>query len=153
MRVLGILAVTVCGLFSTGCATIITGGGHTQNARFTSYPPGAEVYVDNNRIGKTPIAAQLTRHDDHVVRIELAGYPPQTKTLKSGPNLWTFGNLIFGGIIGIIVDAASGSWEGVLNPNDVNVKFSGPPDTTKYPPPYQPYTYSDPSYRQPSSSR
>ena len=100
-------------LTSSGCATIISGGGETQSVRFTSSPRGAKVYVDDNYIGVTPTASALTRRDDHFVRMELAGQV-KTQDLHSGLNPWIFGNILLGGVIGIVVDAASGAftWPG-----------------------------------------
>jgi hypothetical protein len=107
-----------------GCATIMTGGGHTQSIRVASTPPGAMVYADDNFIGLTPISSQLTRSDDHKMRIELAGYESKAVLVTHGPNLWTIGNVLFGGIIGVGVDLFSGADEGVLSPGNINQQMT-----------------------------
>lgn len=108
--------------FCGGCATIVTGGGEDQAVRFASTPPGARVFVDNSDIGKTPMSFRLTRKDDHQVRMELAGYKNYEKEIKSGFNGWMFGDIILGGIIGLIVDLASGS-NPALSPSNVSAKL------------------------------
>lgn len=118
-------AIVLVVVFCTGCATIMTGGGPTQSVRFTSQPHGASVYVDDNFIGKTPVAAELTRKDDHMVRMEL-DQDSRDIVIKHGANLWVFGNILFGGIIGLVVDLCTGSLDGALSPNDVKCTFAPP---------------------------
>lgn len=90
----------------TGCATIMHGT--TQRVGISSNPSNASVYVDNMPVGNTPVVVHMTRGDNHLVRIELEGYVPYeaafTKTLSG----WVFGNIVFGGLIGLAVDAVSG---------------------------------------------
>jgi len=115
-------ALSTCG----GCATLVTGGGHTQDLRVATVPIGASVYVDNNLVGLTPISAKLTRRDDHKVIIELVGYDPKLVDVKTGFNWWGFGDCCFG-LVGIpmaIVDVSSGAGEGVLSPTNIDVKMT-----------------------------
>ena len=42
------------------------------------------------------------------VRIELAGYKPYETTLTRKVSGWVWGNIVFGGLIGLAVDAISG---------------------------------------------
>jgi len=117
----------------------MTGSGPAQSVRFTSEPRGATVYVDDNRIGETPVAAELTRKDHHQVRMELRG-DSQTALIDHGCNLWMIGNVVFGlgGVIGLVVDLCSGAGD-ALNPNEVKMRFTTPPaPTVTAPPIYQP---------------
>ncbi len=43
------------------------------------------------------------------VKIELQGYKPYELILNRKTNGWIWGNILFGGIIGIIIDASSGA--------------------------------------------
>jgi len=122
----GIALVAILGVFCSGCATIITGGGESQSVEFNSTPRGAAVTVDGNYIGDTPVAADLTRKDDHYVKMEYGGDTKEI-TISSWPNLWVFGNVIFGGIIGGCVDLFSGSLGGSLTPRSISEKFSPMP--------------------------
>jgi PEGA domain len=131
------VAFLLIGVLSTGCATIMTGGGPTQSVSFQSEPRGANVVVDGNEIGKTPIAADLTRKDMHIVTMDLNG-DVQTVTIVRGANLWVFGNILFGGLPGIIVDCCTGSLDGALNPNHVKCKFAPLPAAYVNPTNYAP---------------
>ncbi len=123
----GMLATAVA---SSGCATIIHGGGD-QNVTFTSSPVGATVTVDNRVIGTTPTQAELKRKIDHYVTLDLPGYAPQSETLQSKLSGWAFGNILLGGIIGVIVDASTGGMYR-LTPEVVHGNF-GPAGAAKTP--------------------
>lgn len=93
-------------LILAACASIIHGT--HQDVGITSVPTGAQVTVDNVQSGNTPMVAKLTRKDNHIVRITLPGYQPYDLTLTRGVSGWVWGNLAFGGLIGLAVDAIDG---------------------------------------------
>lgn len=90
----------------TSCASIMHGT--RQTVGISSNPSNAEVWVDNQYIGCSPTIVELTRKDNHFVTIKLTGYQPYEVTLTRGVSGWVFGNVIFGGVIGLAVDAISG---------------------------------------------
>jgi hypothetical protein len=90
----------------TGCASIMHGT--TQEVGISSSPTNARVIVDNQPRGTTPLVARLSRGDNHIVRIELAGHAPFEATLTKKVSGWVWGNIVFGGIIGLAVDAMTG---------------------------------------------
>jgi hypothetical protein len=90
----------------SGCATIMHGT--TQSIGISSTPTGASVSVDNIAHGQTPVVAPLSRKDNHIVKVELAGYQPFEATVTRSVSGWVAGNLVFGGLIGLGVDALSG---------------------------------------------
>lgn len=94
------------GLLLIGCATIMHGT--TQDVGFSSTPSGAAVTVDNTTRGKTPTVVKLSRKDNHIVKIELPGYQPFEATITRRVSGWVWGNIVFGGVIGLAVDAISG---------------------------------------------
>lgn len=108
-------------LLQVSCATIINGS--KQNVIFVSEPRSARIKVDGEYIGITPFKANLPRSANHKVSIELEGYQPYEITLKHQLNGWIFGNLIIGGLAGIIVDAATGSMY-TLKPNDIYTELT-----------------------------
>jgi hypothetical protein len=60
----------------------------------------------NQNVGiSTPLILQLPRKDNHIVKIELDGYQPFEATLTRKTSGWVWGNIVFGGIIGLAVDA------------------------------------------------
>jgi hypothetical protein len=93
-------------LLLTSCATIMHGT--TEKVGISSNPTDAEVWVDNQFVGKSPTIVQMTRKDNHFVRIELKGYEPYEITLERQLSGWVFGNIVFGGFIGLAVDAVTG---------------------------------------------
>lgn len=90
----------------TSCATIVNGT--TQRICFTSCPPHATIWVDHCQMGQTPIAVDLTRGNNHIVHIELDGYQPYDIHIQKRMSKWVFGNIVFGGVIGLVVDLATG---------------------------------------------
>jgi hypothetical protein len=94
-------------LLLAGCATIVSGS--TQTISVYSTPELADVWIDGSYQGKTPLHATLATDYNHTVRIELPGYHPYETQIHRTVNGWVFGNLVFGGIIGLVVDASTGS--------------------------------------------
>lgn len=90
----------------TGCATIMHGT--KQTVGINSNPSNAWVWVDGNYLGNTPIVVEMTRKDNHRVYIELPGYQPYEAIFTKQMSGWVFGNLAFGGVIGLGVDALTG---------------------------------------------
>ena len=131
-RIAPFLAISVTGglgiaLLLAGCGTIMHGS--TQAVGIGSTPTGATVTVDNASLGKTPVIATLSRKDQHIVKIELDGYLPFESTITRSVSGWVWGNIVFGGLIGLAVDAISGGLY-KLTPEQVqatmaqNVSFS-----------------------------
>lgn len=92
---------------ASSCASIISGS--RQIVKFNSTPANAIVYIDGKESGITPMQSNLTRNDDHEVEIRLAGYKPYQITLTRKFNAWYIGNVLFGGVVGLIVDPMTGS--------------------------------------------
>jgi len=97
-------ALIFCYILS-GCASIVSGS--TQEVKFSSNPTGAIVWADGVNLGLTPVTANLNRNKkNQKIKIELEGYKSQELILKRKLNGWFFGNILLGGVIGIIIDAA-----------------------------------------------
>ncbi|MGE0552568.1 MAG: PEGA domain-containing protein [Gemmatimonadales bacterium] len=104
-----------------GCATIMHGS--SQELSIASSPIGARVLVDGQEHGRTPLVADLKRKDKHVVRIELDGYLPYEVALARGTSGWVWGNIVFGGLIGLAVDAITGGLY-QLEPREVSAAMA-----------------------------
>ena len=104
MRRYMVVAAALCSL--SACASIMHGS--NQDVSFSSSPTGATVFVDNQQLGVTPVTAKLSRKDHHMVRLEMAGYQPYETKITRGVSGWVWGNLIFGGIPGLAIDAITG---------------------------------------------
>ena len=103
-------------MLCTGCASFVTGGGPDQKIRVVSTPPGADVYIDGVHKGVTPTSITITRVDEHLLRVVLAGYEPFEKTITPGFNPWVLGNAVLAlafivpGVVGVVIDSLSGAW-------------------------------------------
>ena len=125
-----VMLLTIPLLF-TGCASILDGGPKT--VQISSNPQGAKVTVFDKK-GKeisantTPTTLVLDRGGfysaaSYKLHFEMPGYYPYETEVNSSLDGWYFGNIIFGGFIGIlIVDPATGDmW--TLTPRQVNCNF------------------------------
>lgn len=104
----------------TGCATIMQGT--HQSIGIASNPSNATVWVDRAYAGNTPVIVEMSRKDNHVVRIELEGYQPYEATFSRKLSGWVFGNIVFGGIIGFAIDAISGGLY-MLTPEQIQAEM------------------------------
>ena len=113
----------------TGCATILKGTG--QGMSITSRPSGAEVLVNNESKGVTPVSTKLRRKENHTIVIRLDGYEPYETVLTRQTSGWVFGNVLFGPgvVIGIAVDAISGGMY-KFEPNAVNADLGTTAEAT-----------------------
>ena len=75
-----------------------------------SNPSGAEVWIDGNRAGTTPVSITLDHKHEHVVVFIMDGYHEVSCRLnrKVGAG-WVVLDVLFG-LIPVVVDAATGSW-------------------------------------------
>jgi len=115
---IAVLAATAFVLW--GCATIMHGT--SQKVGISSSPTGAKVWVDNKELGITPLFADLKRGDDHIVKVELAGYQKAELTITKSVSGWVWGNIVFGGLIGLAVDAITGGLYN-LSPEQLNAEL------------------------------
>lgn len=103
----------------------------TQNqVHFTSEPPGAEVRTSMGHQCLTPCTLQFHRKDEFVASFSKPGYQPtaiMVTTRTAGEGVAGFaGNVIIGGVGGMVVDAASGATlEHCPNPVSVTLRPLG----------------------------
>lgn len=90
----------------TSCATIMHGT--KQAVGISSHPSHAQIWVDHQYIGQSPLIVEMSRKDNHLVRLELEGFQPYEIMFTRQVSGWVFGNIVFGGFIGLAVDAISG---------------------------------------------
>jgi hypothetical protein len=109
------------GLLVAACATIMQGT--SQEVSIASSPTGARLFLDGVDAGKTPLAASLKRKDKHTIRIEMEGYQPFEMALGRGTSGWVWGNIVFGGLPGLAVDAITGGMY-KLQPEQVQATLS-----------------------------
>ncbi|MDR2653343.1 MAG: PEGA domain-containing protein [Prevotellaceae bacterium] len=119
MKKIFLLMATI--IFLTSCASIISGT--HQSVLISSSPSDATIYDNGLQIGKTPISARLERKRDHAISIKLDGYEPYQILIKREFNEWYLGNILFGGIIGLVIDPITGALY-KLTPKQINVELN-----------------------------
>jgi hypothetical protein len=104
----------------------------SQGIKITSTPPGSEVRVDGVPSGATPVTVNLDRSRPHEIALDSPGYEPVHASVRPGVNPWLFGNILVGGVIGIVVDGVTESWYR-LYPGHLDLHLqptSAPPPTS-----------------------
>ena len=128
--------IALAALFSlSGCASIMEGSS-TQEIKFNSVPEGASVtvftkYGEVAATGRTPTVLALDRAggfmegEIYTILIRKRGYEAQEITLESLPNGWYAGNVILGGLVGLlVVDPYTGAMF-KLEPTEETKKIPG----------------------------
>jgi hypothetical protein len=118
-KVMCVVAALAAAAVVSGCATIVHSG--PRNIPITSTPAGAKVsiYDRSNSLvmtNTTPFVAPLDpkfgyfKSQTYRLVFEMPGYSPTEVKLDSSVSGWYFGNLLFGGLIGmLIVDPLTGA--------------------------------------------
>jgi PEGA domain. len=107
---------------STGCAAIF--GSKQKEFSLQSTPAAADVFLDGNRVGITPVTVKLSNQKEQTFVFKKEGYKDASCTLAKGTGAGWVVLDILGGIVPVVVDAATGSWSqtkgkscsGVLEP-------------------------------------
>ncbi|OGW15865.1 MAG: hypothetical protein A3G93_00435 [Nitrospinae bacterium RIFCSPLOWO2_12_FULL_45_22] len=101
------------------CATIMKD--KMDLISFSSEPDGAKIHVDNYPVAETPASVPLER-TKHSINFKKEGYQTGTAIIdrRLDWGWYIFGNIVFGGIVGWIVDALTNEmWN--LEPKRVHV--------------------------------
>jgi len=131
-KCLYLLLVTVFAFSSSGCASIV--GKDVFPLAINSNPDGANIIVKDDKgkrvfSGTTPTTITLTAGESYFhaksynITFSKPGYAEQYVEVKATLSGWYWGNILFGGLIGmLIVDPITGKmWK---LPEDVTVNLS-----------------------------
>ena len=110
----GILFAAAC-LSVVSCAAIFHGTTDTINV--TSEPPGRTVAIDGVPRGTAPLNIEVQCDSEHVVTVDGAPLVLQ-RDFRAGMLVL---DILFTGLIGIIVDAATGAYWG-CEPTEVHAR-------------------------------
>jgi hypothetical protein len=103
-----ILFFAVASMSLTSCATIFSGT--SEKISFTSEPAGAKVFYKGLEKCTTPCVTQFNKSLSSVdVEYRHPNFPSKSVNLPREFNATTILNVLVGGIIGIGIDAATGS--------------------------------------------
>lgn len=105
-QLLWTVVALVAPLGALACASIMHGS--SQDLSIASQPSGATVTVDKQALGKTPVVAKLKRRDTHSIAVAMDGYQTFELTTTRSTSGWVWGNIVFGGLIGLAVDFSTG---------------------------------------------
>lgn len=100
------VAALICGALLSGCATVVNGT--TQKIGVSSTPMGADVLIDNQQHILTPASVALDRSQSHTFVFKKEGYQDDSFVITSSTSGWVWGNVLLGGLVGGVVDFASG---------------------------------------------
>lgn len=120
IAIISLICIGSCSVL-TGCASIVSG--RHADVAFDSYPANAHVVIHDND-GRavaslnTPGVVSLKRNRRwflparYTATIEAPGHAPAQVPIRSTVNPWILGNVVIGGIPGLIVDNATGAaWQ------------------------------------------
>jgi hypothetical protein len=127
------LALAGVAVLLGGCASIFNGGNRTLT--INSDPPGAKATFsklegDVVTVKTTPCTVSLDprrgyfKGQTYVLHLELAGYHAVDINLEPTLSAWYFGNIVLGGLIGMVaVDPVTGSmWN--IEPSKIELKLT-----------------------------
>jgi hypothetical protein len=101
--------------------------GMNRSLTIASEPPGAIIYVNGFARGATPTVLMLSPYEIGSAPIVLRkpGYRDASFNARSGVKNSIYGNIIFGGVGGAIIDSASGNAVDTIKSAYIELKSSG----------------------------
>jgi len=94
--------------YFSGCAAIFKGSNSKLN--LSSDPEGAKVYVNGNYYGTTPIRILLKSNQTYTIEFKKEGYKTVARNITNHVGAgWVILDVL-GGLVPVIIDAATGSW-------------------------------------------
>jgi hypothetical protein len=119
MRLVTGCLLVCAALFATGCGTLLSGT--NEPLTITSEPSGAEVRIDGEKRGRTPLSTSLASTENHTIEVRKDGYREEVATVTSEVNGgYVVLDVLLTGFVGIIIDAATGGWK-TMSPNQIAV--------------------------------
>ena len=102
-----ILCIVSFLLFS-GCATLFKGT--SEKINMESSPVRADVYINGQFMGKTPLQLNLAVKKSYAIEFRAEGYQPRVYHINNRVGAgWVILDVLLG-LVPVIVDAATGAW-------------------------------------------
>ena len=95
-------------LLVSNCATIFKGT--SEEVNFNTEPQKAEVFVNGQSMGVTPIALKLESKKTYMIEFRKEGYKSRSYNLTNHVGAGWIILDVLAGLVGVIVDAATGAW-------------------------------------------
>lgn len=130
------LAIIAIAGFGLGACATILGGGTSQSVSVASQPAGSTFIIKASSglqfaSGASPQTVSLPRKHEYQIEFTAPGYQPQTMALSQGINGWFWVNLLFGGLVGMVIDGVDGAMH-KLEPSIVNISLQRGTGDTLY---------------------
>ena len=111
MKKISLILIVVIAFVATlpSCATLF--GPKKHPLAVSSDPHGAEVYVNGFKMGKTPIELNLKADKSYTIEFRKEGFESVTRVVNTKVGAGWIVLDILGGIIPVVIDAATGNWE------------------------------------------
>lgn len=107
-RFVSILLIISFLFLSSSCATIFKGT--SEEVNFNSEPQKAEVWVNGTKMGETPLALKLESKKTYTIEFKKEGFETKSHTITNHVGAGWIILDVLTGLVGVIVDAATGSW-------------------------------------------
>lgn len=104
-------ALCLFAVATTACGTLFNA--KVKTVTMVSTPDQAEVWIDGIMRGVTPLSLELDNHESHTVVFRKEDHSDVACELNSSAGVLWIVLDILGGLIPIIVDAATGDWNGI----------------------------------------
>tara|TARA_E500000318_G_C3566654_1_gene215940 strand:- start:450 stop:833 length:384 start_codon:yes stop_codon:yes gene_type:complete len=106
--ILSISLLVIASLSFSSCATLF--GKKSHALAIGSDPAGAEVYVNGFKMGTTPVELNLKADKSYTIEYRKEGYQNVTRIVNTKVGAGWIVLDVLGGLIPIVVDAATGNW-------------------------------------------
>ncbi len=103
-----ILALGLIIFYLTGCATLFKGTSEEVSFRTSNDP--AEVWINGQNMGQTPISLKLESKKTYTIEFKKEGYKTVSQTITNHVGAGWIILDVLGGLIPVVVDAATGAW-------------------------------------------
>jgi len=98
-------------LLLSGCATLFKGP--NERVSLSSDPKGAEVFVNDEYRGDTPLRLKLESRRSYRIEFRKEGYRPKVVNISNHIGAgWIILDVITG-LVPVLIDAVTGSWYGL----------------------------------------
>ena len=119
-RAIGLVLIVCLVVSATGCATLFKS--KTAVLQLNSDPEGADVYLNGNRIGRTPLPFKVSHTKPVTISFRKQGYEDKTYIINTKIGAGWIILDCFGGFLAVIIDACTGNWYS-LEETEVNALF------------------------------
>ena len=103
-----ILSAAMMCLLLCGCATIFKG--NSSKVDMNSEPQGAQVIVNGNLMGETPVRLKLESKHTYSIEFKKDGFKTKTINIQNHVGAGWIVLDVLAGLVPVVIDAATSSW-------------------------------------------